>query len=121
MSDECREQAGKYTKLEDKVDKLTDIFGQIAISQELMQQELKTMNITLSKVDLLNLQLVQCSSTCGIKIIQLDREMNIHLDSCHDKHREFDKMFEKRDKVISSIVIGLILLVATTAIQHIIK
>ena len=121
MAIDLQEQADRFTKLEDKVDKFGDIFKQIAISQELMQQELRMMNSTLLKVDGMNLQFITCSTSCNMKIKQLESEMNIHLGVCQEKANTFDRMFEKRDKIILTLTTGIILLMVTTLIQQILK
>jgi hypothetical protein len=111
----------RFTKLELKVDKLGDIFQQIATSQGLMQQELKLMNMTLLKVDNINLSLASCSTTCKLRQDFLDKTIESVHKECLDKSFECDKRFVARDKIMITLVTSTALLIVATILQHIAK
>lgn len=109
------ESDGRLDKLEQKVDQIVDFSHQLMTSQELIQQELGTMNKTLATVNELNIKVIQLASDFHHKTSELDIKLTLGLDNLHEKNREVRAMFTKRDNIVTVLATSVILMLLESA------
>ena len=111
----------RIDKLELKVDRIVDIFQELMTSQELIQQELKMMNKTLSTVNDLNIKVIHLAADFSNKVAEQEFRLTLGLDSVFEKYRDIMKMFSRRDNFLFTISAGVILMAAKSLWELIVK